>query len=155
TPPTPLMRLLANPHSGTIVIHGSPVTTAVAAPAAFMVADVDYMRELVSPSPTITVTGPTGGSLRVTNSAGTSFVTTTGSASVRLAPGFNDVEGVLELGGSVIFTAASVRRRRILHLPGVVSVFPFVCTITPPTPTVATERSVTLTAQVTGTTQTA
>jgi hypothetical protein len=37
----------------------------------------------------------------------------------------------------------------------VVTVFPFVCTIAPAAPTVATERSVTLTATVTGTTQTA
>jgi hypothetical protein len=51
--------------------------------------------------------------------------------------------------------AEAMRRRRVLFLPGTVPVFTFNCTITPAAPVVATERSVALTATVTGTTLTA
>jgi hypothetical protein len=80
---------------------------------------------------------------------------------VSLAPGFNDIDGVVMIddrpGGPVIILAeaAPVRRRRILYIPGVVAVFGFTCAISPATPTVATERSIKLTANVTGTTQSA
>jgi hypothetical protein len=84
------------------------------------------------------------------------------TATIPLAPGFNDVDGVVVIGSGgpgdpfiVLAAAAPVRRRRILYQPGFVSVFGFTCTIAPPTPTVATERSVKLTATVTGTTQNA
>jgi hypothetical protein len=86
--------------------------------------------------------------------------TTTFTATVPLAPGFNDIDGTVAIDArpdEFLLLAAShpVRTRRILHLPGVVAVFGFTCTISPPTPTVATERSVALTATVTGTPQTA
>ena len=102
--------------------------------------------------------------LRVQNSAGQQFVVAPGdpfTATVPLAPGFNEVDGVVIGGGMagdpflVIAAAAPVRRRRILYQPGFVSVFGFTCTISLPAPSVATERSLKLTATVTGTTQSA
>jgi hypothetical protein len=55
----------------------------------------------------------------------------------------------------LLAAAAPVRRRRVLYLPGVAPVFAFNCTITPAMPSVATERSIALTATVTGTPQSA
>jgi hypothetical protein len=161
---TPLQKLLANPQSGLIRIDGAAAATPTIAPGAFSVPDLDYRPNLVAPAPQVVVGGVTGGTLRVQNSAGADYVTTSGSpftATVPLAPGFNDVDGVVIFddrpNGPVIILAeaAPVRRRRILYIPGVVAVFGFNCAISPPTPSIATERSVKLTATVTGTTQTA
>ena len=162
---TPLQRLLANPQSGIIRIDGRPSAAATIAPRAYSVPDLDYRRNLVADAPQVTVQGtPAGGPvagtsiLRVQNSAGEQFVVASGdpfTTTVPLAPGFNEIDGVDWDGGSLIAAAAAPRRRRILYLPGVVSVFAFACAISPPSPTVATERSIKLTATVTGTTQTA
>jgi hypothetical protein len=79
---------------------------------------------------------------------------------VPLAPGFNDLAAVVTLvnipGDPPIILAEPhpVRVRRVLYLPGVTPVFAFTCTIAPATPTVVTERTVKLTATVTGTTLT-
>jgi hypothetical protein len=56
---------------------------------------------------------------------------------------------------TILLAASPIRRRRLLYLPGTVPAFTFSCTISPAAPTVATERSVGLTATVTGTVQTA
>jgi hypothetical protein len=162
---TPLQKLLANPHSGLVRIDGAPPTTATIAPGAFSVPDLDYRPNLVAPASQLVVEGVTAGLLRLQNSAGQQFVVASGSpfaATVPLAPGFNDVDGVVVIGSGapgdpfiVLAAAAPVRRRRILYMPGVVAIFGFTCTISPPTPTVATERSVKLTAAVTGTAQSA
>jgi hypothetical protein len=159
---TELQRLLANPQSGLILVEGSIPPAATIAPAAFFAPDLDYRANLVSGTAQITVTGhSSSGSVRVRNAGGEQFVPVTGApftATVSLAPGFNDVDGVISFvnvpDGPPIIVAAShpVRVRRILHLPGVAPVFGFVCTISPPTPTVVTERTVKLIATVTGTT---
>jgi hypothetical protein len=166
---TPLQRLLANPRSGLIRIDGTPSPPATIAPGAYSLPDLDYRPNLVADAPQVTV-GGTGGRgtinamLRVQNSGGVQFVVPSGdpfTATVPLAPGFNEVDGV-DIGSDpfappvLIFAAAATpRRRRILYLPGVVPVFAFACAISPPAPSVATERSIKLTATVTGTTQTA
>ena len=162
---TPLQRLLANPQSGAIRIDGSSPLSALVAPGAFGVADLDYRPDLVSDTAQITVTGSGGGMVRVRGAAGTLFFPTSGApftALVTLAPGFNDVDGVYGLLNSfgpdvfLVDTAAHPRRvRRILHLPGAVAAFGFVCTISPSPTTVIADGSLPLTATVTGTTQTA
>lgn len=162
---TPLQKLLANPRSGLVRIDGGPTAAATVAPGAFAVPDLDYRPNLVASASQLVVEGVTGGMLRVQNSAGEQFVVASGdpfTATVPLAPGFNEVDGVVVIGSGapgdpflVLAAAAPVRRRRILYQPGFVSVFGFTCTISPPAPSVATERSLKLTATVTGTTQSA
>jgi hypothetical protein len=164
-PLTELQRLLANPQSGLILIDGPVPTAATIAPAAFPGPDLDYRPNLVAAAPQVVVTGHSAAdSVRVRNAGGEQFVPVTGSpftATVPLAPGFNDLDAVVSLvnvpGDPPIVLAEShpVRVRRILFLPGVAPVFGFACTIAPPTPTVVTERTVKLTATVTGTTLTA
>ena len=159
---TELQRLLANPQSGLILVEGSIPGAATIAPAAFFAPDLDYFPNLVSGTAQIAVTGhSSGGFVRVRNAGGEQFVPVTAdpfTANVSLAPGFNDLDGVtgfVNIPGDppIVVTASHpVRVRRILHLPGVAPVFAFACTISPPTPTVVTERTVRLTATVTGTT---
>jgi hypothetical protein len=161
---TPLQRLLARPLSGVVHLDGVANTLAgTVAPTPLAIPDLDYRANLVSPNPQITMTGFGGGQLLVSNAGGTDVVPAPGpvfSAVVTLAPGFNDIEGAfaaLNAPGdiTVLARAAPLRRRRVLYLPGTVPAFTFACTITPAAPAVATERSVALTATVTGTTQTA
>ncbi len=155
---TPLQRLLANPQSGLIRIDGRPSASATIAPGAYSVPDLDYRPNLVADAPQVTVQGTTPGTLRVQNTSGVQFVVASGdpfTATVPLAPGFNEIDGVGWDGQTIFAAAAAPRRRRILHLPGVVPVLAFACAISPPSPSVATERSIKLTATVTGTTQTA
>ena len=159
---TELQRLLANPQSGLILVEGSIPGAASIAPAAFFAPDLDYRPNLVSDTGQIAVTGhSSGGFVRVRNVGGDQFVPVTGApftATVSLAPGLNDLDGVTGFinipGEPVIVITAShpVRVRRILHLPGVAPVFDFACTISPSAPTVVTERTVGLLATVTGTT---
>ena len=160
---TPLQRLLANPQSGRIRIDGSVPPGAVIAPTAFFGPDLDYRPNLVADAPQIVVTGHGSDSVRVRNASGAQFVPASGApftVTVPLAPGFNDLDAVVTLvnvpGDPPIILAEShpVRVRRVLYLPGVAPVFAFTCTIAPATPTVVTERTVKLTATVTGTTLT-
>jgi hypothetical protein len=159
---TELQRLLANPRSGLINIDGSVTSAATIAPAAFPGPDLDYRPNLVAATPQVVVTGQGSASfVRIRNAAGEQFVPTIGApftVTAPLAPGFNDltaVVGLVNIPGDppIILTESHpVRLRKILYLPGVAPVFAFVCTIAPPTPTVVTERTVKLSATVTGTT---
>jgi hypothetical protein len=158
---TELQRLLANPQSGQIYIDGSVPSAATIAPTAFLAPDLDYRPNLVADAPQIVVSGYGSDSVRVRNSAGEQFVPASGApftVTVPLAPGFNDLDAVVTFvnvpGDPPIVLAAShpVRIRKVLYLPGVAPVFAFTCTIAPATPTVVTERTVKLTATVTGTT---
>jgi hypothetical protein len=158
---TELQRLLANPQSGRIRIDGSVPSAATIAPTAFFAPDLDYRPNLVADAPQIVVSGQGSDSVRVRNAGGEHFVPASGApfaVTVSLAPGFNDLDAVVSLvnvpGDPPIILAEShpVRVRRILYLPGVAPVFAFTCTIAPPTPTVVTERTIKLTATVTGTT---
>jgi hypothetical protein len=158
---TELQRLLANPQTGRIRIDGSVPSAATIAPTAFFGPDLDYRPDLVADAPQIVVSGHGSDSVRVRNAGGEQFVPASGApftVTVPLAPGFNDLDAVVSLvnipGDPPLILAEShpIRVRRILYLPGVAPVFAFTCTIAPPTPTVVTERTIKLTATVTGTT---
>ncbi|MBL8342604.1 MAG: hypothetical protein JNL30_14130 [Rubrivivax sp.] len=161
---TPLQRLLAQPQNGQVHMDGVPNSLAgTVAPAPMSVPDLDYRANLVSPSAQITMTGFGAGQLLVSHGADTDVVQVSApvfSVNVPLAAGFNVIEGALAALNSpgdisVLVRADPMRRRRVLFLPGTVPAFTFNCTITPAAPVVATERSVALTATVSGTAQTA
>jgi hypothetical protein len=160
---TELQRLLANPQSGLMMIEGSVTSAATVAPGAFLFSpDLDYRPNLVTGNPQITVSGfgrGGNGAVRVRNSAGQQLIPVSGqpfSAQVTLAPGFNDLDGVVYFenipGDPPIILSGShpVRVRRILYLPGAATFATFAGTLIPATATVATERTVNLLAAVTG-----
>jgi hypothetical protein len=161
-------RLLANPANGQIRLDGRAIP-ALSVPAAFSGPDLDYVPDLVTPTPkaTVVVRGASGNRLaRVTHvSTGlqrTFPVPQAGLAGFELdvdvLDGFNDVHAEFFNAGPPPFswvTSAPRRTRRFLHLPGVVFAFTFACSISPPTASVVTERSRDFVATVTGTTLTA
>ncbi|HEX3330421.1 MAG TPA: hypothetical protein VHS27_10915 [Gaiellales bacterium] len=161
-----LQRLLANPHSGGIQVDGSVSSGGMVAPDPFLAPDLDYLPELVTGDPQIQISGTNTDAIRVRSASGEQWVRpTTGpsfTAMVPLAPGYNEIAAFDAIGSGTAddpFLPATVphplRMRRVLFLQGAAAGFGFLCTISPPTPTVATERTIQLTATVTGTTLTA
>ena len=132
-------------------------TPAMTVPGAVGGPDLSYLHELVSASPQLVVSGFGAEQVRVLDRFGNVHthmaVAQPGggvTADVVLFDGFNDLSADAGLRGqTALMTNAAIRNRTVIHLSSTVSSYSFSCSIAPAQVTVATERTVTLSATVT------
>ena len=152
---TPLQTILQQRPSGVIRLDGE--TPAMTVPGAVGGPDLSYLHELVSASPQLVVSGFGAEQVRVLDRFGNVHthmaVAQPGggvTADVVLFDGFNDLSADAGLRGqTALMTNAVIRNRTVIHLSSTVSSYSFSCSIAPAQVTVATERTVTLSATVT------
>ena len=144
-------KLLQQTPTGSIRVDGDMPTTmgnALSGP------DVAYVFNLLATTPNVEVTAPGAEFVRVTGGAmqTASFQVPSGPPNrvpITLFPGFNDVIADQSFGvGAPLMTSASIRKRTFLFLPGTIPMYEFACTVSPASATVATERTLSLTASV-------
>lgn len=166
-PYTEIGELMTRPPTGDIRVDGFLLGTS--RPEHTPGPDLFYLRDLVSPIPTIEVRGTDATHVRVTGSMGPvvtpigqtmsglpfTSVNTIHITTVPLRDGFNDivaeayVYSLPEEGAAPLMASAPLRSRRVLHIADAVAAYRFACAITPAAVTVPTERSQRFTAQIT------
>jgi hypothetical protein len=142
-------KIMGQPPSGEIQIDGQ--MPPVAGPA-FQGPDMGFVPDLLATTAQKTVAVSGCDVVSVTNDQGTEtqFFTSIGDTSVAitLSEGFNVVQA-RQIGFNPPVSNAPIRDRRFLFLPGTIPLYQFSCVVSPAQATVATERTLQLTAVVT------
>ena len=145
-------KLMQQPPTGSIRVDGEMPTTRG---NGFSGPDLAYVYNLLATTPSVEVSAPGAEFVRVTGGGmQTAAFPTVGGPGNRVAitlfPGFNEVQADMTLGtGTPVMLSANIRRRTFLFLTNTIAFYEFAGAVTPAAVTLATERTIDLTATVT------